>query len=77
MLKELDDYDWKEAFKYAQPDRVPGATVSGDTFTRDNVAEIAGLALGDNDGPDWIVYGRLADGRWFSLAAGCDYTGWG
>jgi hypothetical protein len=22
------------------------------------------------------VYGRLKDGRWFLLAAGCDYTGW-
>lgn len=31
---------------------------------------------GENDGEEWLCVGRLKDGRWFILSAGCDYTGW-
>lgn len=47
-----------------------------DNFVREDVVEIYGVSDGDHDGPDWIVYGKLKDGRFFFLAAGCDYTGW-
>jgi hypothetical protein len=47
-----------------------------DHFVREDVVEIYGIEEGENDGPTWIVYGRLSDGRYFNLAAGCDYTGW-
>lgn len=45
-------------------------------FGRRDVASILGLAEGENDGADWLIAGQLKDGRWFSLRAGCDYTGW-
>jgi hypothetical protein len=54
----------------------PGADVSLAPFLRADVKRIAATAEGENDGPDWLCVGRLKDGRWFKLAAGCDYTGW-
>ena len=45
-------------------------------FTAGDVAEITWIDEGENDGPSWIIGGRLHDGRWFFLSAGCDYTGW-
>lgn len=64
-----DSFDWQEAFKYA------------DGFTIDDVVEIQHAIEGENDGDDWIIWGRLrsavpGDGPWFCLKAGCDYTGW-
>lgn len=64
-VKDLQEsYDWREAFRYA------------DDFKIDDVKEIHGAIEGENDGDDWIIWGELKDGRWFSLSAGCDYTGW-
>lgn len=92
MLQELDGYDWYYAFEYAgevRPDAwystygspdlrraVPGDEVELTPFGRDNVVELLGLSEGENDGPEWLAAGRLDDGRWFMLRAGCDYTGW-
>lgn len=78
MIERLNDYDWQEAFSYASPSAVPpGASgPSTDPFDREDVAEIAWIEDGENDGPDWLIGGTLRDGRWFFLAAGCDYTGW-
>lgn len=85
MLAELDDYDWAEAFEYAGEDGrsgygvpmlVAGATVAATVFAREDVAEIIGITVGENDGADWEIAGRLNDGRWFYLSAWCDYTGW-
>lgn len=85
MLKELDDYSWKEAFGYAgEPGTeahgdfrisgaVPGVDYDLSPFTREDVAEVAAMREGENDGPEWVIYGRLRDGRWFYLEAGCDY----
>lgn len=64
ILSELQGYDWKEAFTYAH-----GYSIS-------DVEEIIAMAEGENDGADWIIFGKLKDGRWFTLSAGCDYTGW-
>ena len=79
MLKELDNYDWNEVFKYAaNPEpAAPGVVVDCAAFSREDVVKLYGIVEGENDGPDWIAYGRLRDGRYFSIAAGCDYTGWG
>lgn len=63
MLKELDSYDWEQAFGYA-------------SFTRSDVESIHGIEEGANNGPSWVIYGRLKSGEWFLLDAGCDYTGW-
>jgi len=82
MLKELDDYDWAEVFGEGSsmaaivPQPAPGFAGSTATFGREDVAEISQIAQGENDGPDWIVYGLLKDGRWFVARGGCDYTGW-
>lgn len=88
MLAELDNYDWAEAFKYAgesgeyrsaSPDirKTLGVEVALTPFTRDDVVELIGIREGENDGASWKCAGRLSDGRWFFLEAGCDYTGWG
>lgn len=92
MLKELDNYDWQAVFAYAgvEPEDVRGCVDgtpnvsaqmewSGDVsgFTRDDVVEIIAMSDGDNDGPDWIGFFRLRDGRYAFVSAGCDYTGWG
>lgn len=58
------DSDWQEAFHYAEG------------FAIDDVAEVRNAVEGENDGDEWIVWGKLKDGRWFYLKAGCDYTGW-
>ena len=87
MLKELEGYDWQEAFAYAGdpsasnggPDMrlaFPGCKVDLSTFEREDVDRIIGLVEGENDGPPWRCAGQLKDGRWFYLEAGCDYTGW-
>jgi hypothetical protein len=88
MLQQLDDYDWKYAFEYAgEPDthlqsgpslhaQPPGSEVSLEPFSREDVEEIIGIREGENDGYNWLCAGRLKDGRWFLLSAGCDYTGW-
>lgn len=84
MLPELDSYDWAEVFGEGTggnctaiiPDAPPGSTVSKATFTREDVAEILGQQDGENDGDDWIVWGKLKDGRFFIARGGCDYTGW-
>jgi hypothetical protein len=84
MLKELDSSDWAEVFGEGTggncapiyPQVPPEDTVSTKTFSRDDVVEIKAQLEGENDGPTWIVWGRLKDGRWFFAEGGCDYTGW-
>jgi len=83
---ELEGYDWKEAFGYAgEPEAhgsgvpteaVPGSGIATTPFSRVDVAEVLATAEGENDGPNWLCVGKLKDGRWFALDAGCDYTGW-
>ena len=77
MIKELEGYDWSEAFEYGYPTpAVPMAYIGLDSFTTEDVRSVAGSYEGENDGDSWMVYGELNDGRWFYLEAWCDYTGW-
>lgn len=74
-----NDYDWKEAFAFASGEWVTGSgkdTLPAEPFTREDVVEIIAKDEGENDGPDWIMLGKLRNGRYFFLSAGCDYTGW-
>jgi hypothetical protein len=85
MLIQLDHYDWAEVFgeggggnctsiiPQPQPPSYAGSLA---TFSREDVIEIYQMQDGENDGPDWIIYGRLQDGRYFAARGGCDYTGW-
>lgn len=84
---EYRNYNWTQAFGYAgEPgtynrdpvkiSTVPQAPCPTTPFARHHVAEIFGMSEGENDRENWITAGRLWDGRWFVLEAGCDYTGW-
>jgi hypothetical protein len=88
-LEQLnDDYDWREAFGYAGEEGTcatscqdgPNVESMDDTpttlFTRADVAHIEHAVEGEPDEADWLMVGRLNDGRHFYLTAGCDYTGW-
>ena len=83
----IDDYDWQEAFACAgDPEgqhnsadvrpALPTSEVSLAPFGRRDVAEVIAMQEGENDERDWLCVGRLSDGRYFFLTAGCDYTGW-
>lgn len=81
----LNDSDWAEVFGEGgggnctpiipnpQP---PTSEISVKTFGRADVAEIFKMEDGENDGPPWIIYGRLHDRRYFAARGSCDYTGW-
>lgn len=81
----LSDYNWEEVFGEGtggnchainpQP-QPPSYNGSIETFSREDVEEIFAMEEGENDGADWIIYGRLKDGRFFAARGGCDYTGW-
>lgn len=76
MLPRLDTYDWEEVFKYAAS---PARVVTGEFergFTREDVFRIVAADEGENDGPEWVGVFELNDGRFVSIEAGCDYTGW-
>lgn len=83
----IDDYDWREAFACAGDKEgehnsadvrpaLPTSKVSLAPFGRVDVAKVFAMREGENDERDWLCYGRLKDGRYFFLTAGCDYTGW-
>ena len=80
----LDGYDWAEVFgegtggncTIIRPDGPVGSDVSLAPFQRCDVEYVVGQEEGENDGADWIVWGKLKDGRYFIARGGCDYTGW-
>lgn len=73
----LEGYDWEQAFLVSglqaanHNDHVSTAPVD-----INDVDEVYASDEGENDGRDWIAYGKLKDGRYFFISAGCDYTGW-
>jgi hypothetical protein len=78
--RNADDVDWEER-GYCDGNYTPTAVigdeqVSTTPFTRMDVAEVIACEAGENEGPGWIGLFRLKDGRYASLEAGCDYTGW-
>ena len=82
MLDRLNNYDWNEAFHYAKEPTVvcpPGYKTSDiikTGFTEEDVKFIIAMVDGENDGDEWVGCFLLHDGRWASLRAGCDYSGW-
>ena len=72
------DYNWLQVFQYGKPDpAVPGMQIATTPFLLADVKVVYGAVAGDNDGPAWVAFGKLKDGRFFSIRASCDYTGWG
>ncbi|MDD5455037.1 MAG: hypothetical protein PHW62_06045 [Candidatus Ratteibacteria bacterium] len=63
ILLELCDYDWSQAFEYAD-------------FIREDVEKVIKKCEGEHDGNDWIGIFQLKNGKIAGLSAGCDYTGW-
>ena len=84
MLKQLDDYNWAEVFGEGSggnctaitPQPAPGYEGSITTFSREDVKTILGMSEGERDEREWVIYGKLNDGRYFVARGGCDYTGW-
>lgn len=87
MQTQLEGYDWEQAFCFASgvakdgycstPEvACPGLTTPTTPFDIDDVTEVVGSVEGENDVAEWVCYGRLNDGRFFALTAGCDHTGW-
>lgn len=75
-VKELkNDYDWKEVFQFGSSPAEPNSDINCN-FTIDDVKTIITADEGINDSEDWIIVVELNDGRFASLRAGCDYTGW-
>ena len=69
---ELDDeefrasYDWSYIMKeWGAPYKLED--VEGQVISRE----------GENDGADWFAILKMKDGKYLSISAGCDYTGWG
>lgn len=83
MLPELEDYDWKKVFHYADGSKaspqnvVFNPSVPTNPATREDVVEIIAMADGEPDGAEWLGMFKLTDGRYLFVAAGCDFTGWG
>lgn len=78
-LEEFNNsYDWEYIFNnFIAPSGVLGYTGSTESFGREDVVHIYALAEGENDGEDWVGVFQLNDGRFASVSARCDYTGWG
>ena len=81
MLKELDNYDWQEAFGFAgeagtcaSPSDKDVQSVdpkaNPDPFDRESVVKIYAMEEGENDEAPWRIYGKLKDGRYFYLEGG-------
>lgn len=77
LPEKIRGYDWYQAFAYADdPVAVTGAHVSTASFDRADVKEVIATSEGEHDGANWVGVFELRDGRFASLSAGCDYTGW-
>lgn len=79
MIEPLEEYSWQQVFNYASPDAaIPtNKKISCAPFSASDVAKIYAYQDGSPDGDNWVMYGKLNDGRYFSIRAWCDYTGWG
>jgi hypothetical protein len=72
-------YDWKHIFEeYAQyPVDVRTRQTLAAHYDPSHVQEVIAFVDGENDGADWVGVFYMQDGRYLTVRAGCDYTGWG
>lgn len=66
-----DHNEWYYVFDVASRD-TKGAKVG-----LDDVKHVDRWCEGENEESEWLMVGRLKDDRWFFVASGCDFTGWG
>lgn len=86
MLDRLNGYDWQEVFACCSSlehgsntpsiENIPDESTPLDEFSREDVVCILAIDDGENDERDWITIVELKDGRFATVSAGCDYTGW-
>lgn len=86
LLTRLANCDWQQAFEVSnKPQRAAPSftesttTISLKDFTRKDVERILHIsdgADGERDSYPWVAVMKLKDGRYASVVAGCDYTGW-
>ena len=79
-MNKLSGYDWTEVFKYAASEYCgPVLNYNGNAsgFCFEDVGMVLDACDGENDGANWVGLFLLKDGRFASIRAGCDYTGWG
>lgn len=60
---DLDDYDWRRACE-------------GSSLEYTDIRFIYAYFVGENDYAPWLLLAELWNGKFVTLAAGCDYTGW-
>lgn len=77
-VKQLkNDYDWVEAFSACNVDPcLPDANINCSEVGIDMVIRVVAADPGENDGAHWVGIFELNDGRFISISAWCDYTGW-
>lgn len=77
----LEGYNWPSAFDVACGDRIeavpPGAVVDLSPFTVSDVDKVIWCEEGENEGANWRAVVLLKDGRYATVNAGCDYSGFG
>ena len=69
LLKQ--SYDWQCAFSEAIYHEY-----RRDTVEIENIKRIVCAVDGENDESNWVGVFEMNDGRYLSISAGCDYTGW-
>jgi hypothetical protein len=78
LRKNINGYggDWPHVFECASKPVSLDGVASEEIFIIDEVQKVIASVNGYNDGPSWLMIGRLKDKRYFFISAGCDYTGW-
>lgn len=78
MLKDLDDGNWEEVFKYANnPNDVCKHSTTTLKYGREDVKKIVSMIDGIPDEDQWLGLFEMNDGKFLVVRAWCDYTGWG
>ena len=80
---ELRCYPWELVFGASLLGQVPERALPNDLDTSVepihvwDIKRVVALANGEPDVADWLVVGECYDGRYVSVRAGCDHSGWG
>lgn len=84
------NYDWMQVwnidgdadsnsnlFGILNPEGVPpGSNVDIDELKFNDIDKLISSIEGERDNQDWVCVVKMKDGRFASVRAGCDYTGW-